>query len=152
MAWDKKITMAEAVKSFLVTGGDGKVDMAASTEKFRVTALQHLAKQESDEALIMECMTSIFDQFRGANLNLDFIKSETVNRMAKRVPELADPSLFTILQGKVEDVLHENTNQPATEATEKKPAYPAIEGRIYSMRKGKGGGFFRVADQAAGSK
>ena len=144
--WEKRIAMGEAVKSFLVSV-DGKVDLEASTAKYRSSCLQYIAKQESDTALVSECMTSLFDQFRGANLNLNFIKSQTVTLMGKKVPELKDPGLFSILSSKVEDYLHENCNQPAVAAKDDKPAVEAITDRTYDMRKGAGGGFFRCSDR-----
>lgn len=148
MAWDKSVSQKDAVKSFLVYE-DGKVNLEASVSKYRSAALTHLVKEESDEKLITECMTELFDQFRGANLNADFVKSQTVQKMAKRIPELSNPNLFSILSAKVEAVLHENCDQPETPAKGDKPAVAAITGRTYGMRKGAGGGFYRVADRPA---
>lgn len=147
MSWDKAVSMKDSVKAFLVTT-DGKVNLDASVERFREFALKHLAGQEAEDSLIEACMSNLFDTYKGASLNLEFVKSQTVQAMAKQVPALANPSLFTQLAGRVEDVLHANTNQPAVEAKGDKPAVEAITGRTYGMKKGKGGGFFRNADQA----
>jgi hypothetical protein len=147
MAWDKTPSMKDAVRAFFVTE-DGKVNLEASVERFRSSALKHIAGQEAQDGLIVQCMTSLFDQYKGANLNLDYIKSQTVERMGKAVPELKEPSLFSILSARVETLLHDNCNQPAVEAKGDKPAVEAITGRTYDMRKGKGGGFYRVSDQA----
>lgn len=151
MAWEKSVSQKDAVKAFLVVT-DGKVDVAASTEKYRAAALRHMAGQEAEDNLITECLTELFDRLRGAHLNLDYIKSQTVQSMIKRVPDLNDPNLFTQLSGRVEEVLHANTNQPAVEAKGDKPAREAITGRIYNMRKGKGGGFVRISDEAPAVK
>ena len=147
MAWDKTPSMKDAVKAFFVTE-DGKVNLDASVERFRSTALKFIAGQEAQDTLITECMSGLFDQYKGASLNLDYIKSQTVERMGKAVPELKDPSLFSILSARVEDLLHANCNQPAVDAKGDKPAVEAVTGRTYDMRKGKGGGFFRISDQA----
>jgi len=146
MAWEKTVSMKDAVKAFFVTE-DGKVNLEASVDRFRSSALKFIAGQEAQDSLIMQCMTGLFDQYKGANLNLDYIKSQTVERMGKAVPDLKDPGLFSILSTRVEAILHENCDQPAVEAKGDKPAVEAITGRVYAMRKGKGGGFYRNADQ-----
>jgi len=148
MSWETKITQKDAVKSFFVMDG-GKVNLEASVERYRSAALRHIAKQESDDHLISVCMTKLFDQFKGANLNLDFIKSQTVQLMGQEVPSLKDPSLFILLSARVEEMLHDNTNQPEVAAKGDKPGKPAIDGRIYGMRKGANGGFYRISDRSA---
>lgn len=147
MAWEKKVSQGEAVKAFLVTV-EGRVDLEASVSKFRGSALKHLAGQEAQDGLIKDCIASLFDEFKGANLNLSYIKSQTVERMGKKVAEMKDPALFSVLSARVEEVLHENTNRDAAEATEKRAAVEEISGRIYSVRKGPNGGFYRLSDQA----
>lgn len=148
MAWDKTPSQKEAVKSFLVTE-DGKVNLEASVEKYRAVCLQYVAGQTAETELVAQCMTALFDQYKGAHLNLDFIKSQTVQRITKIHPELNQPALFATLSKKVEDYLHANTNTEAVEAKGKRPAKEAIEGKAYEMRKGHGGGFCRGADQPA---
>lgn len=145
MAWDKTPSQKDSVKAFLVTV-DGKVDLEASTEKYRSVCRQYIAGQTAEQDLIASCMTELFDFRKGATLNLDYIKSQTVALMAKRHPELGEPTLFAMLSGRVEDYLHENTNQPAVEAKGNKPAKEAITGRTYSVKRGLGGGFYREAD------
>lgn len=147
MAWDNTPSQKEAVKSFLVTQ-DGKVDLEASTEKYRSACLQYIAKQTAETELVGTCMSALFDQYRGAYLNLDFIKSQTVQRIVKQHPELNQPALFATLSKRVEDYLHDNCDQPAVEAKGNKPGREAITGRTYSMKKGTGGGFCRTADKA----
>lgn len=146
MAWEKKVAQREAVKSFVVLA-DGRIDLDASCAKYRSALLTHKAQQESDEALVGECMTDLFDAHRGANLNLDYIKSQTVQRMVKRHPDLNVPTLFSTLAGRVEEYLQSNCDQPAVAATETKPAVDAITDRTYAKKMGKGGGFYRKADQ-----
>lgn len=148
MAWDKTPSQKEAVKSFLVTE-DGKVNLEASVDKYRAVCLQHIAGETSDTELVAQCMTALFDQYQGAHLNLDFVKSQTVQRITKLHPELNEPALFATLSKRVEDYLHANTNADAVEAKGDKPAKEAVTGKTYAMRKGKGGGFCRVSDQTA---
>jgi len=147
MAWDKTPSQKEAVKSFLVTE-DGKVNLEASVEKYRAVCLQHIAGQTAETELVAQCMTALFDQYKGAHLNLDFVKSQTVQRITKIHPELNEPALFATLSKKVEDYLHANTNADAVEAKGNRQAKEAITGKPYDMRKGHGGGFCRASDQS----
>jgi hypothetical protein len=148
MAWDKTPSQKDAVKAFLVTQ-DGKADLELSVEKYRAVCRQYIAGQTAEQDLIGQCMTELFDFRKGAFLNLDYIKSQTVQRMAQKHPDLGEPTLFAMLSGRVEDYLHENCNQPAVEAKGNKPAKEAVTGKTYQVRKGLGGGFCRVADQPA---
>lgn len=147
MAWDNTPSQKEAVKAFLVAV-DGKTDLEASVDKYRAVCRQYIAKQLAETELVGQCMTALFDQYKGAHLNLDFIKSQTVQRMTKQHPELNEPALFATLSKRVEDYLHENCDQPLVPAKGDKPEVAAITDRTYAMRKGKGGGFCRKADQA----
>lgn len=144
MAWDKTPAQKEAVKAFLVTT-DGKVNLEASVEKFRSVCLQYHAGQTAEGELVATCLTELFDFRKGAYLNLDYIKSQTVQRMTKLHPELNEPALFASLSKRVEEYLHENCNQDAVAATEKRPAKEAVTGKTYSMKKTRG--FCRVSDQ-----
>ena len=146
MAWDKTPAQKEAVKAFLVTE-DGKINLDASVEKFRTVCLQYHAGQTAEKELVSQCMTALFDQYKGAHLNLDFIKSQTVQRITKIHPELNQPALFATLSARVVEHLHNNCNTEAVEAKGDKPAKEAVTGKTYAMRKGAGGGFCRVSDQ-----
>lgn len=157
MAWDKTPAQKEAVKAFLVTT-DGKVDLEASVEKYRSVCRQYVAGQTAEEDLVASCMTQLFDLRRGTSLNLDYIKSQTVQLMSKQHPELNDPTLFAMLSKRVEDYLHENCDQPEVEAKPaegKKKAVEyraAITDRTYGVKRGTGGGFFRKSDVPADTK
>lgn len=134
------------VKAFLVTV-DGKVDLEQSVEKYRAVCRQYLAGQTAEQDLIGLCLAELFDGAKGGTRNIDYIKSQTVQLMAKRHPELAEPTLFAMLSGRVEDFLHENCDQPAVPAKGDKPGKDAITDRIYGKKHGKGGGFYRKSDQ-----
>ena len=146
MAWDNTPAQKEAVKAFLVTV-DGKVDLEQSVEKYRTVCRVYLAKQTAEQDLIASCMSDLFSLRKGATLNIDYIKSQTVALMAKRHQELSDPTLFSMLSARVEDYLHDNCDQPAVEAKGDKQAREAVTDRIYAKKMGKGGGFYRKSDQ-----
>jgi len=131
MAWDK-VSMKNAVSSFLVSNEDGSFDLEASVLKFRETALRFVANTETEDTVVLDTISALFDQYKGAKLNMSFIKSQAVARMAADHPEMSSPSLFTMLSKRVEDVLHSVTG----------------EGKAYGVTKGKGGGFYRLVDQA----
>ncbi len=150
MAWEKKASQSEAVKAFFVTV-DGKVDLDASVDKFRSVALRTLATQESEDELIVISINGVFDRFPGANLGLDYIKSQTVQAMAKENPTLGDPGIYSVVSSRVEEVLHALTDKDEVPAKEDRPAVPAITGRAFGMKKGKNGGFYRHSDQATKS-
>jgi len=146
MAWDKAVSQKEAVKAFLVAV-DGGIDIDASVAKYRAAALKYLTKQEQLDTLVMTALNELFDTFRGANLNLEFIKSQVFNKIGSTHPELNDPTLFASLADRVETILNENTNRPAREAKGDKPAVPAVEGKAYGVKQGVG--FWRECDKKA---
>ena len=149
MAWGNgKPAQAEAVKAFVVYGADEKFDLEASCAKFRAAAIKHVAGQEALDSLIGECMATVFDYHKGANLNTKFIQSQTIGLMAKKVPAMGDPSVYGNLCKRIEEHIHENCNREATEAKGDKPATEAITGKTYAAKLGKHGGFYRVADQS----
>lgn len=149
MAWENKVSQKEAVKAFLVQVTEGKFDLKASVAKYEQAAIRHIASQEAENGLIEKCMTDLFSFYKGAVLNLDFIKSQTVERMKKEKPELNEPTLFNMLTSRVEEYLHDNCNQDAVEAKGKREAKEAVTGKTYAKRMGKGGGFYKVSDYTA---
>lgn len=149
MAWDNTPAQKEAVKAFLVQE-DGKYNLEASVDKFTAVAKLHIAKQTAEQDLIALCMAEVFDAAKGGTRNIDYIKSQTVQKMGQRHPELKEPELFSMLSGRVEEFLHANCDQPAVEAKGDKPAREAITDRVYAKKMGKGGGFYRKSDQTPG--
>lgn len=142
MSWEKKVAQRDAVKSFLVST-DGRIDVAASAAKYQAACLQYKAQQESDEALVSECMTELYDGLPGATLNLEYIKSQCVQKMVKRHPDLNVPTLFSTLAGRVEDYLRANCDHEAQPAKGNKPEVAAKTDGLYALKMGKGGGFYR---------
>jgi hypothetical protein len=133
MAWEKIISLKDGLKPFIVVE-DGKVSFEKSEAKFRENLLLHIAKQEGEETLIKECMTSLFDQHRGTALNVAAITSMTVQKMAIQVPNLGNPTLFSFLSKRIGEVLKELTGDD--------------ESKPYAMRKGPAGGHYRKSDVA----
>jgi hypothetical protein len=145
---NSKISQFDALKTFFVTSTDDRIDLEASVEKYRSLAMKYIVAQESQDALILECVADVFSEHKGATLNIDYIKSQTWTRMAKIIPNAKNPEVFAVVSARIEEVFNANVNRPAVEATEKKPAKLAVEGKLYEVKRGKGGGYFCVADQA----
>jgi hypothetical protein len=145
MAWEKKVAQREAVKSFVVLA-DGRIDLDASTAKYRNACLTYKAQVETEETLVAECMADLYDTHRGVTLNLDYIRSQTITRMTKREPGLNVPSLFSLLGGRVEDYLRANCDHEAVPAKGDKPEVAAKTDGLFARALGKNGGFYRKAD------
>ena len=134
MAWEKRISQADAVKAFLVSEGNS-VNLEASVAKFRETAVMHIAKQESDEVLIKMCLHEVYDHYKGVYMNQNALWASTIERMKAKVPELGDPSLYSFLCKRIDAIMHDDLGELGT-------------GKTWTMKKGLGGGFGRSADQA----
>lgn len=134
MAWLKTISQTDAVKVFLVFNDDTTVNLDASVNKFREVALRQLASQETDDALVSECISDLFDTYRGARMNAAAITSNVVSRMGQKNPDLADPKLFGVLAKRVAEVLKAQTGD--------------LDTQPYSMTRGPKGGTSRKSDQA----
>src|SRR5437879_6814097 len=71
----------------------------ASVEKFRQAAVLHMGKKEAEISLISAGISNLFDRYKGAKLNMDFIKSRAVeylgtinpNRSEEHTSELQSP-------------------------------------------------------------
>jgi hypothetical protein len=133
MAWEKKVSMVEAVKAFLVKEGN-TTNLEASVARFRETAVMHIAKQESDEVLIKMCLNEVFDHYKGVFMNQNALWASTIERMKAKVPELGDPSLYSFLCKRIDAIIHEDLGEVGT-------------GKTWTMKKGIGGGFGRSTDQ-----
>lgn len=132
MSWDKKMSQRQAVKSFMVKNGD-KINVEASVAKFKTVLLQHLVSLEVEDGLIKECVSKVFDQYKGASLNMQYLVSQTLMLMVQRSPEFNEPVIYSKLGQKITEFVRENSG-----AEDSKP---------YAVKLGQYGGFFRKADQ-----
>ena len=134
MAWLKTVSQTDAVKAFLVFNDDTTVNLDASVSKFREVALRQLASQETDDALVSECISALFDMYPGARMNVMAITSNVVSRMGQKNPDLADPKLFGVLAKRVAEVLKAQTGE--------------LDTQPYTTVKGPRGGHARKSDLA----
>lgn len=133
--FEKVVSQKDSVKAFLVHAEDGKIDLNASVEKFREVALRHIANQEGEDGLILSCLGEVFDQYKGARMNVQAITSMTIQKMSAKNPGLGDPSLFSILSKRIAEVLRVLTGDE--------------DNKPFNMVQGKAGGHYRKSDQVA---
>lgn len=108
---------------FVVRSVDGGIDLQATTDKFQAELLAWEAEKGAADALIVNTLNAIFDQYKGANLNQEYLIGEYVRRNNVR-----DKDQHALVTKRVKDHLKENT------------------GILYLARVGKGGGFKRMCD------
>lgn len=134
MAWEKIVSMKEAVKSFIVMEG-GTVDMEKSKARFEYQLLRHMADQSGNTELIKECIAAVFADFPGNFLNQQAINSMTIRKMAAKHPDMASPALFGKLSKSVEKVMEDLTGDEGS-------------GKPYGIRKGPAMGHYCRAHQS----
>ena len=140
MAWDKKTSMKDGLVPFLVYT-DGKVDLPLSNKKFNDAATLFKAKNEADEEVVLSALHSLFDTYKGVALNVPAVVSGTVTLMSQTNPLFANPQLFGTLSKRITDVLEANT-------VPKNPVQGDTKVYAFDVKRGAGGGHFRISDQA----
>jgi hypothetical protein len=71
--------------------------------------------------------------------------------MAKVSPELGQPTVFSMVSARVEQVMDALTDREERPSKGDKPAVDAITNRAFAVKRGKGGGTYRKSDQAVKS-
>lgn len=134
MAQKKTISMKQAVQAFLVMSEDEKsIDLDATKSKFGDYLVKHNASVAAEQELITKCVHDLFDTYKGSELNMDYITSQTVEKMKKLNPDLGDPTLFSFLSKRIKEVMGELTGEDVS-----KP---------FAIKRGPKGGHFKKADQ-----
>lgn len=130
--------MATLLTLALVLGSDGKVDKAATLASCDSAIDKYVAQRETEQATIAECVGAIFDQYKGATLNMPFVQNEACRRLN------ASPANFKVLQDLAADYVRENSQGAKKEdGTVERPD------SLFLITKGKGGGVTRRADAPA---
>jgi hypothetical protein len=139
MAWEKKVSMKAGLVPFLVYTA-GLVDLEASDRKFHDAALLFKVQNEADEDVVLSSINALYDQYKGASLNVAAICSGVISLMGKTNSVFANPQLFGTLSKRVTDVLDANT-EPKERAEGDTKVY------TFAVRRGPGGGHMRISDQ-----
>jgi sulfur relay (sulfurtransferase) DsrF/TusC family protein len=119
--------MSNSLTTNLVVNSDGSVDSAASRAAFDTALSAHISERETQETLIEEAVSQIFDQFKGASVGMPALASMTANKLN------AVPANYKVLTERTLKHVRENADG---------------KGRaLYAIVRGKGGGTRRVSDQ-----
>lgn len=123
----------------LVRSSNGKYDLDAMTVAARNALVRLEAERETEEATIADAVNAIFDEFKGAAINMPALLSMTTQRLN------AQPSNFKVLSERASAYVHENSQGDTDKAT------GAVQrpNSLFVIGKGKGGGVRRRADIVA---
>lgn len=117
---------------------DGHIDQAQSEAAFRSALLKHIAERETEQEQIAEAVSALFDQYKGASINMPAVASMTAQRLN------AQPETFKVLSERVLDYVRANSQGETQEdGTVERPD------SLFVIGKGKGGGCYRRADRPA---
>ena len=111
--------------SFLSTGG---IDYEASCKKLIDDLQQYEASLKATTSKVEDAILSVFDTYRGANLNKDALTTFTMQTLG------AGPLDYAIYKEAIDAVLKQDTGDRES-------------GKSFGMRKGVGGGFWLWADK-----
>jgi hypothetical protein len=106
----------EELLPFLVRE-NGRYDLQASLSKFKDMASKYIASQEAEENLVVECLHQLFDEHKGAGLNVKYIIAHIIPLMQLQVASLKDTSVYPMLQKRVAQVLKDQTEAGTFVAT-----------------------------------
>lgn len=121
----------------LVTEG-GKVDQDKSEAAFRGALLKYVAERETEGTLIEEAVSALFDQYKGAAINMPAVCSMTAQRLN------AQPENFKVLSDRVAEYVRANSQETGNEKEGTLVEHPDS---LFIIAKGKGGGVSRRADR-----
>jgi hypothetical protein len=110
----------EVVRSF-----DGSVDMTASLSAAKTAIEKFIADKESEDTAINVAVHEVFDQFKGANINMPALVSLVVQKLG------GSPENFKVLGDKIANFVRDNSGEFGT----------------FTISKGRGGGVRRNSDK-----
>lgn len=111
----------------LVRGFGGVVDVEASVEAARAQIEAYVAQRETEDTKIGEAVHGIFDQYRGASVNMPALISLVLQRLG------AEPATFKALGEKVMEYVRGNAGERGFST--------------FVISRGRGGGVKRWCDQ-----
>lgn len=109
---------------YAVRNDKGEVDTEATVAKFRSDLISHLASQRDQDNKIAVAVHAVFDQYKGARINLPALTNFTLTKLE------ANASNYPELTNAIRDYVKSN----------------ASEGGLFLINKGKGGGVIRLSD------
>ena len=116
----------------------GKVNQDKSEAAFRGALLKYIAERETEGTLIEEAVSALFDQYKGAAINMPAVASMTAQRLG------AQPENFKVLSDRVAEYVRANSQETGSEKEGNLVQHPES---MFIIAKGKGGGVSRRADR-----
>ena len=121
--------------SYVVRFTDGSLDLEGTHSKFEDDLLRFSAERDTENAAMAAHIHAIFDQYKGARLNVPYLTGETLRRMG------AQPANWKILSDKIVAFIQDNAQGKTHEdGSVDRP------GSTFVISRGKGGGVARRAD------
>jgi len=109
----------------------GAIDVGRTVFKFEEVLMSYLAAAELEDGFIANAVNGVFDQYKGANINMPALQASALQKMN------AVPSNFKLLSQKVGEFVRANASTSRS------------DGRAFKIGKGKGGGVSRWSDSVA---
>ena len=130
--------MAHVLSVSLVAATDGSIDTDASLASCKAEILKYKAARETEQATIAEQVGALFDEHKGATLNMPYVANEALRRLN------VQPENFKLLEARVLQYVRENSQGDkigeGDSATFERPD------SLFVITKGKGGGVKRRGD------
>lgn len=124
-----------SISNYAVRSVDGGIDHEATLAKFAGDLLAFEVEQEEEASTIGAAVHALFDQFRGARLNMPYLTGEVLRRLN------ATPDNYKTLTEKVQGfVRSQSQGESFDDGTVEYPQ------SVFVIGKGKGGGVARRAD------
>jgi hypothetical protein len=81
------------ITPFLITE-DGRVNIQLTEQNFHEKLLKHIAVIEADDEIILSCLDTLFDEFKGVSFNREAIASAVFRLCGAKNSSLKSPSCF----------------------------------------------------------
>ena len=119
----------------LVRGVDGSIDQDACLAGCKTAITKYVAERETEEATIALAVNDLFDEHKGARLNMPYVQNEALRRLN------VQPENFKTLSERVAQYVRDHAQgEKAEDGSFERPD------SLFLINKGKGGGVARRAD------
>lgn len=117
---------------------DGHINIEASTQAFRASALKRQAERETQGAQIAEAVKDLYDRQAGKAIAMPVLGSMVAQALN------AEPENFKVLSDRALDYVRANSQSTGSEEEGNLVLHPDS---LFVIGKGKGGGCYRRADK-----
>jgi hypothetical protein len=120
-------TTTITLSSYVVRAEDGSIDLDATCTKFAGDLLKYQAERETEAEVVGAAVHAVFDQFKGARLNMPAVTSLALQKLN------VQPENFKTLSERVQGYIRDHAGEQGS-------------GSLFGIGRGKGGGVIRWAD------